>query len=632
MVDRFDEAAEAVIAYLEEEGHTDTTIWETKGCLRDLKAHLEAKGLAYSRDAAIEWLGTMRGEWRHGKFKARRLALCRFEDAWANGSVTMTRYVHDGSPLYARTPAWGKEAVESVLHDASDVPGAKACCARFLLFAESMGADGVGCLGPAIAAAYVLSLADEPSRNTVYWRLGHVRALLGRMASDGAIPVMTTWFVSTVIVKKAGLCSPLPAHRAPEHGSRGPCSAPAHDVVGLSLKLVEELLPRQGYAYATVKIIENALLLFCTFLLVNHLDYDPALATAWVDANKEATGAKWRDYRRALLLLEHLRAKGGIPGGRVHLAARSDPMANCPEWARDDLADYLELRRREGCSESTVANARWACVRFAAHADACGVASFSDITPEVVMGFSLGGAFSTPGSRALAVSKVRGFLERLEELGLARRGISLSALSCKAPQDKVVKILDGAQVEAIRKARSSATTPLELRDAAMVSLGLWAGLRASDVVGLRLDAISWADSSITVVQRKTLEQLTVPLAPEAGNSVVAWLRLGRPDSPSPLVFVSVNAPFGGLANTVCDMALAHVLGDAYGDCTGFHALRRTFATGVLRGGHGQRMVSEALGHRSEKAARPYLALDGERMRRCAMPLELAGVPIPKGLW
>ena len=196
----------------------------------------------------------------------------------------------------------------------------------------------------------------------------------------------------------------------------------------------------------------------------------------------------------------------------------------------------------------------------------------------------------------------------------------------------MVKILGDAQIEAIRKSRVNAATPLELRDAAMVSLGLWAGLRASDVVDLRLDAISWSDSTITIVQRKTLEQLTVPLAPEAGNSVVAWLRRGRPDSRSPLVFVSVNAPFAGLANTVCDMAIEHVLGDAYGDCTGFHELRRTFATGILRGGFGQRTVSEALGHRSAKAARPYLALDGERMRCCAMPLDLAGVPAPKELW
>lgn len=136
MVGQFDTAAEAVIAHLVEEGHADTTIRETKSCFRDLEAHLEKKGVAYSRDAAIEWLGTMEDEWRHGKFKARRLALCRFEDAWANDSVTTARYVHDGSPPYARIPAWGKEVVDAMLPGASDVPGMKACCARFLLFAE----------------------------------------------------------------------------------------------------------------------------------------------------------------------------------------------------------------------------------------------------------------------------------------------------------------------------------------------------------------------------------------------------------------------------------------------------------------------------------------------------------------
>ena len=630
MWERYDKAAEAVIAHLEDGGHADTTVTSTRSCLRDLRSYLAGQGIEYSRDAALEWLAAGRDEWSHGKFKGRRLALCRLDDAWVNGSVTRDRYVHDGSPLYERIPAWGKDAVDSMLSEGvTDVAGAKANCARFLLFAESMGADGVDCLGPAVTASYVVSLASEPSRNTTYWRLGHLRAFLGRIASGGFIPESTVWLVSTILVKRPELCAPLPAGRVRPHGSGG---TSAQEAVQLSLKIVREILPRQGYAYGTVKIAENVLLLFCAFLLVNHLDYDFALAMAWVDANRETTKAKWRDYRRALLLLEHLRAEGRIPDGRVHLAARGDPMGGCPEWARDDLASYLELRRREGCAESTVANARWACIRFAVYADARGIATYGDITPEVVVGFSLDGTFATPASRALAVSRVRGFLGRLEELGLVRHGITLSAPSCKAPQDKVVKVLDDAQIAAIRKARSEATTPLELRDAAMVSLGLWAGLRASDVVGLRLDAISWRDSTITIVQRKTLGQLTVPLAPEAGNSVIAWLRRGRPRSKSPLVFVSVNAPFGGLANTVCDMAIKHVLGDAYGGCTGFHELRRTFATGILRGGFGQRVVSEALGHRSAGAARPYLALDGDRMRRCAMPLGLAGVAIPKGLW
>ena len=630
MWDRYDRAVEAVVVHLRENGHADTTVTGTKGCLMELKAHLVASGITYTRDAALEWLSAGEGEWSHDKFKGRRLALCRFDDAWANGVVTRDAYVHDGSPLHARLPAWGREIVDSMLAEGPrDVPGTKACCSRFLLFAESAGATGAECLGPAITASYVVSLADESSRRTTYWRLGHVRALLGRLVSAGTVPESTTWFVSTVIVKRARMCASLPDVATP---SSGLGVASANDAARLSLRLARETLPQLGYAYGTVKIYENALLLFCAFLLVNGLDYDPAVGAAWIEANREATGPKWRDYRRALTLLEHLRTSGRISGDRLPLVARADPMGTCPEWARDELACYLELRRREGCAESTIANARWACIRLAEHVGRYGVKSYADLTPEMVEGFSIDGTFSTSGSRALAVSKVRGFLERLEELGLVRRGLSLSASSSKAPQTRVVKVLDGAQLEAIRRAREVAATPIELRDAAMVSLGLWAGLRAGDVVGLRLDAISWRESTITIVQRKTLGQLTVPLAPEAGNSVIAWLRSGRPESPSPLVFVSVVAPFGGLANTACDLAIKRVLGEAYGDCAGFHELRRSYATNMLRGGCGRHLVSEALGHRSAKSARPYLALDGERMRRCAMPLELAGVPCPKGLW
>lgn len=329
MWERYDKAAEAVIAHLEDGGHADTTVTSTRSCLRDLRSYLAGQGIEFSRDAALEWLAAGRAGWSHGKFKGRRLALCRFDDAWVNGSVTRDRYVHDGSPLYERIPAWGKDAVDSMLAEGvMDVAGAKANCARFLLFAESMGADGVDCLGPAVTTPYVVSLASEPSRNTTYWRLGHLRAFLGRIASGGFIPESTVWLVSTILVKRAELCAPLPAGRVRPRGSGG---TSAQEAVRLSLKIVREILPRQGYAYGTVKNAENVLLLlFCAFLLVNHLDYDFALAMAWVDANRETTKAKWRDYRRALLLLEHLRAEGRIPDGRVHLAARGDPMGAAP--------------------------------------------------------------------------------------------------------------------------------------------------------------------------------------------------------------------------------------------------------------------------------------------------------------
>ena len=67
-----------------------------------------------------------------------------------------------------------------------------------------------------------------------------------------------------------------------------------------------------------------------------------------------------------------------------------------------------------------------------------------------------------------------------------------------------------------------------------------------------------------------------------------------------------------------------VLGDLAEGCHGFHELRRTFPTGMLRGGSGIGQIADALGHASEGSVRVYLSLDERRMRECALPLSMLG--------
>jgi integrase len=234
----------------------------------------------------------------------------------------------------------------------------------------------------------------------------------------------------------------------------------------------------------------------------------------------------------------------------------------------------------------------------------------------------------SPRSVSQAVSLSRRFIAWLADEGVVDRRLTLSATSPCAQSVRVVSVLDESQVRRIAEFRANASTPMELRDAAMVSLGLWEGLRACDVVALRLDAVDWRSSTLSVAQRKTGVRGDLPLMPEAGNSVAGWLLRGRPDdADSPCVFVRLDTPHVGLmSTTACDAALRHALGDAYGDCGGFHELRRTYATEILRGGSGVRAVTEALGHRTDDSARPYLSLDEERMALCAMPLGDAGAP------
>ena len=78
-----------------------------------------------------------------------------------------------------------------------------------------------------------------------------------------------------------------------------------------------------------------------------------------------------------------------------------------------------------------------------------------------------------------------------------------------------------------------------------------------------------------------------------------------------------RAPYDGLSTWVCGKALERTRGDG---APGFHVLRKTFATSLLRGGAGRSEVAEALGHRSERSTEPYLSLDEARMRQCALPL------------
>ena len=148
------------------------------------------------------------------------------------------------------------------------------------------------------------------------------------------------------------------------------------------------------------------------------------------------------------------------------------------------------------------------------------------------------------------------------------------------------------------------------------------GLRSCDVLGLKMSDISWARSKVTIVQKKTGAQLDLPLTVAAGNAVAAYICRGRPESPSPLVFVKHRAPYDGLTKCACREALVRTFGP---HVTGFHILRRTFATSMLRAGAGRRGVSEALGHRTELSTRPYLSLDAERMRMCALSPSGCGI-------
>jgi site-specific recombinase XerD len=164
------------------------------------------------------------------------------------------------------------------------------------------------------------------------------------------------------------------------------------------------------------------------------------------------------------------------------------------------------------------------------------------------------------------------------------------------------------------------STPMGLRDHAMLFLIATYGLRACDIRSLRLEDIHWRQGKIQVTQRKTRQPLVLPLTDAAGDVLVQYLRNGRPQAPFRQIFLRERAPIGPFKSTGVH--------DAFTGCvkrsglkfpfTGIHCLRHSYALHLLRQGTPLKTIGDLLGHRTAESTCVYLRLDIEDLREVAL--------------
>ena len=260
-----------------------------------------------------------------------------------------------------------------------------------------------------------------------------------------------------------------------------------------------------------------------------------------------------------------------------------------------------------------------------------GVTSFSEITPAVINEFSRTDQHDTFSGRSSCFTVIRQFIEFLEEKEIICNKSIHSCLSTgTAPVEKIVDILTDEQISIIDDYRLSHYQPMELRNIAIVLTGLRMGLRASDVVNLKLSDIDWKKRQIDIVQQKTQAQIILPIPIDAGNSIYKYIKDGRPKSNDNHVFIRHNAPYGKLTIKNCTKALHSILPER--KCViggGFHVTRRTFATHLLRNDAVVDTVIDALGHQDNTSVMQYLSLDEVRIKDCALTLSDTGLLLEK---
>jgi integrase/recombinase XerD len=156
------------------------------------------------------------------------------------------------------------------------------------------------------------------------------------------------------------------------------------------------------------------------------------------------------------------------------------------------------------------------------------------------------------------------------------------------------------------------------RDYAVILTLLRLGLRASEVATLTLDGIDWRAAEI-VVAGKGGRVDRLPLPPDVGAAIAAYLRRGRPSCDRREVFLRALAPIGPLGRGGISTLVRRACRRAGIDPTGAHRLRHTAACEMVSGGVPLQHIGQVLRHRSPVSTAIYARVDLERLRRLAQP-------------
>jgi site-specific recombinase XerD len=173
-------------------------------------------------------------------------------------------------------------------------------------------------------------------------------------------------------------------------------------------------------------------------------------------------------------------------------------------------------------------------------------------------------------------------------------------------------------------AETQGDQPHQIRDRPLFLLLAIYGLRAGEVVRLRLEDLDWEHELVTVVRSKSFKTQTYPLCRTVGDAILRYLREVRPSSVHRQVFLSWRAPFVPMSRWALT-CLVHRRIQALGEpgC-GPHALRHACATHLLDQGLTLKEIGDHLGHCDPDSTRVYAKVDLPHLRRVA-EVDLAGL-------
>jgi len=220
---------------------------------------------------------------------------------------------------------------------------------------------------------------------------------------------------------------------------------------------------------------------------------------------------------------------------------------------------------------------------------------------------------------------LRDFLRHLYRSGATASDISGTVIGPRIYQHEgIPSALRAEEVRRVLEVTREDLSPVGLRDYAILTLLATYGLRATEIVKLRLEDIDWTKDVLRVRHSKTDTYSELPLLHEPGEALLRYLEKARPPSAYREVFLRIQAPRrpfkdGSILNCVTSARL-RAAGITPQGRKGPHAFRHARAVSLLRSGVSLKIIGDVLGHTSAAATGEYLKLATEDLRDIGLEL------------
>jgi len=287
--------------------------------------------------------------------------------------------------------------------------------------------------------------------------------------------------------------------------------------------------------------------------------------------------------------------------------------------ALDELADrYLNyLILEKGLSEKTIASYSQDLMRYFDFLKSKHIDNVSDADTPMILMHLMGLRKEGLGqrSRARHLVSIRGFYRFLVQEKILKKDPSgavelpktISTLPGVLSVDEIQRLLDAFDFQ----------TPKGVRDTAMIELLYAAGLRVSELVGLKLQNVNLEAGFVRVFGKGSKERI-VPIGRYAMDTMRRYIETARPQllkgATSRFLFVArADKPMTRQGFWKRLKLYAQKAG-IYKPVTP-HTIRHSFASHLLEGGADLRAIQEMLGHADISTTQIYTHLAREYLKK-----------------